>query len=216
VADAFKSRLAGFLALLGRPPVALTGSGLLVGAAIVTNALYMQPRPHPAPLVSTRYIEGASPVAEEPRAQRSDDLVLAVQSALRRTGHYGGPLDGLAGPQTREAILAFEAEAERPATGEASLELLAAIKTAKAGETDALAELAVGGQEEEPEHDSRVAAVQHALSIAAYGPLQADGVFGPQTREAILRFQRDHGLTPTGEISDALMVELRAAGALEE
>jgi peptidoglycan hydrolase-like protein with peptidoglycan-binding domain len=216
VADALRSRLASLFALLGRPSWALAASGLLVGAAIVTNALYMQPRPHPAPLVSTRHLEAASPVAEEPKAQRSNDLVLAVQSALRRTGHYGGPLDGLAGPQTREAILAFEAEADRPATGEASLELLAAIKAAKASDTGALEELAVGGQGGQPEPDSRVAAVQHALSIAAYGPLQADGVFGPQTREAILRFQRDHSLTPTGDISDGLMVELRAAGALEE
>ncbi len=216
MADAIKSRLAGLLALLGRPPVALTVSALLVAAAIAANALYMQPRPHPAPLVATRHRAAVSPKAEETKAQRSDDLVLAVQSALRRTGRYTGPLDGLAGPQTREAILAFEAAAGRPATGEASLELLAAIEAAKASDTDALAGLADGTQEPPAEPDSRVAAVQHALAIAAYGPLLADGVFGPQTREAILRFQRDHDLTPTGEISDGLIVELRATGALEE
>lgn len=208
-------------AWLARPPVLLATSGVLVGAAIAANALYMQPRPHPAPLVSTRHTGTASPKAVEERpAPRSDDLVLAVQSALRRTGHYMGPLDGLAGPQTRDSILAFEAEAGRPATGEASLDLLAAIDAAKASETDMLAELAIGSQagtrDEPAPPDERVAAVQHALSIAAYGPIQADGVFGPQTREAILRFQRDHGLPPTGEISDALMVELRAAGALED
>ena len=61
-----------------------------------------------------------------------------------------------------------------------------------------------------------VAAVQRALARAAYGPIRTDGVFGPQTREAIARFQADHGLSATGEISDALLLELRAAGALEE
>jgi hypothetical protein len=63
--------------------------------------------------------------------------------------------------------------------------------------------------------DPRVAAVQNALAKAAYGQLKADGYFGPQTRDAILRFQQDHGLPATGEISDALMVELRAVGALD-
>ena len=63
--------------------------------------------------------------------------------------------------------------------------------------------------------DKQVAAVQDALAKAAYGPVRADGVFGRQTRDAIVRFQQDHGLPVTGDISDALVVELRAVGALD-
>ena len=66
------------------------------------------------------------------------------------------------------------------------------------------------------ESDAQVAAIQRALSIAAYGPLVADGVFGAATRDAIVRFQKDRGLPETGEISDTLVVELRAAGALTD
>jgi peptidoglycan hydrolase-like protein with peptidoglycan-binding domain len=62
--------------------------------------------------------------------------------------------------------------------------------------------------------DVQIAAVQEALAKAAYGPLHADGFLGRQTREAIMRFQKDHDLPVTGDISDALIVELRAAGAL--
>jgi peptidoglycan hydrolase-like protein with peptidoglycan-binding domain len=58
--------------------------------------------------------------------------------------------------------------------------------------------------------------VQRALALAAYGPVGVDGFVGPQTREAIMRFQRDHNLPVTGEISDSLVIELRAAGALDE
>ena len=58
--------------------------------------------------------------------------------------------------------------------------------------------------------------MQHALAISAYGPLRMDGFLGPQTHDAIRRFQQDHGLQPTGEITDALIVELRAAGALTD
>jgi hypothetical protein len=63
--------------------------------------------------------------------------------------------------------------------------------------------------------DPGVLAVQQALSRAAYGPLQVDGVMGGQTREAIAAFQRDHDLPATGEITDSLIVELRAVGALD-
>jgi len=198
----------GLVAPFRRRSVLLAGSLLVVGGAIAANALFLQPRPHPAPLVVTR---GEA----EPAVQRSDDLVLAVQSALSRVGYYSGSLDGVAGPQTRAAILAFEAAVGRAQTGEASLDLLAAVKAAKASDATSLAELAAGPQEE-AKPDDRVAAVQRALAISAYGPLREDGILGPDTREAIIRFERDRGLPPTGEVSDRLIMELRAAGALED
>ncbi len=206
-----------------RPPALAAGGLVVVFALVAGNALLLQPQPHPAPLVSTRttpdeptrYLD-ASTLTAEPEAieRRADDLVLAVQSALRQSGHYGGPLDGLSGPQTEQAILVFQAASSLPATGEPSLELLAEIKAAKAQDQSSLAELAAA--EPEPTPDPRVAAVQHALAISAYGPLRMDGFLGPQTHDAIRRFQQDHGLQPTGEITDALIVELRAAGALTD
>jgi peptidoglycan hydrolase-like protein with peptidoglycan-binding domain len=204
--------------LLRRPPALLAISFAIIATAIATNALFLQSRPHPSPLVITRDVPVAPehPQPEDAREVRhSDDLVLAVQTALRRVGYYSGSLDGLTGPQTEAAIQAFEDANGLPQTGTASLELLAEIKGAKADDTASLTELAAG-QTPAAEPDTRVAAVQHALAIAAYGPLRTDGVFGPETREAIIRFQRDHSLPPTGEISDALIVELRASGALQD
>jgi peptidoglycan hydrolase-like protein with peptidoglycan-binding domain len=64
--------------------------------------------------------------------------------------------------------------------------------------------------------DANVAAVQEALGRAAYGALPTDGQVGTATREAVARFQADHGLAVTGEITDALVVELRALGMLPE
>ena len=126
---------AGIIELLRRPAALAAALFFLLGVGIVANALFMQPRPHPAPLVQTRV---------DPEA--------AIESA---------PAPAAAAP------------------------------------------------------DERVAVVQEALARSAYGPLTADGVFGPRTRDAIIRFQRDHGLPPTGAISDALVVELRAAGAID-
>jgi hypothetical protein len=47
-------------------------------------------------------------------------------------------------------------------------------------------------------NDSTVAAVQEQLARQGYYRGQVDGVVGPETRRAILRFQSEHGLRATG------------------
>lgn len=203
-------RLARIMSHLGRPGALVCATFLTLGAGIVANALFLQSGRHPAPLFSTRAVSGS------PEVPKRDDLVEAIQAGLRQAGYYAGPVDGLSGPQTSAAIAAYERATGRARTGTASPELLASIRSPKTHEPNpepALQPAASGGGDALP--DGRVAAVQSALSRAAYGPLRPDGQFGPQTRDAIMRFQRDHGLPQTGEISDALLVELRAAGAIE-
>ncbi len=169
---------------------------LALGAAIAANALLFQPRPHPAPLFATR-----APVQRS--TETGDPLVREIQEALSLSGRYSGTVDGIAGPQTEAAIQSFEEAAGLPATGQASAELLAEINRASEAP-----------QGEPATADPLVASVQSALALAAYGPLTADGVVGPDTRAAIVRFQRDHNLPVSGEISDGLIVELRAVGAM--
>lgn len=210
-------RVVGTLAhILLRPKRVIHGGFMLLAVGIASNALFLQGRPHPAPLFA--YPEAASRVAAptasvalsssdeaaESRLQEHDELVFAVQQALHAAGFYDGPIDGIAGPVTTAAIEAYErAEGQAP-TGTASLELLAALSSPEEG--DAAPSRA--------EPDPQLMAVQVALSRAAYGPLPADGIFGPQTRDAIARFQSDHGLKVTGEYSESLIVDLRAVGAL--
>jgi Putative peptidoglycan binding domain len=49
--------------------------------------------------------------------------------------------------------------------------------------------------------NSTVAAVQDRLAREGYYRGQIDGVLGPETRHAILRYQSNHGLRVTGELS---------------
>jgi peptidoglycan hydrolase-like protein with peptidoglycan-binding domain len=56
--------------------------------------------------------------------------------------------------------------------------------------------------------DSTVLEVQVALQKAGYNPGVADGVFGSRTREAISRYQRDHGLAVTGSITNPVLQAL--------
>lgn len=60
-----------------------------------------------------------------------------------------------------------------------------------------------------------VVAAQKALSELGYGPLKADGDLGPGTRQAIEKYQRDAGLTVTGELhAETLQILLDPAKRL--
>ena len=49
--------------------------------------------------------------------------------------------------------------------------------------------------------DSTVAAVQEQLARQGYYRGELDGMFGPETRRAIIRYQSDHGLAVTGRLN---------------
>ena len=55
---------------------------------------------------------------------------------------------------------------------------------------------------------------QRALAKLGYGPMKADGVLGPSTRQAIERFERDRRLTVTGDFAPRTARELPAASGL--
>jgi peptidoglycan hydrolase-like protein with peptidoglycan-binding domain len=179
--------------------------GLLCGLAIVGNAIFMQAGKHPAPLFSTREPSGTDQNAGDPF------LVTEIQQALAARNLYRGAVDGIAGPETRLAIRTFERNWGLPARGEPTEALLATLTTSP---DVAIARSAPADPDPVEAPDPRLAEVQAALSRAAYGPLNVDGLPGPQTRDAIMRFQLDEGLPVTGKIDDTLVKKLKAVGAL--
>ena len=152
----------GLVALLLRGAVGnpmATAGGLMMTAtaiAIMTNALALQPGVHPAPLfVGTRPVALATPAVAQPPALRSSDgssvgatdhsLIADIQQGLKDFGYYKGDVDGLDGPQTSQAILAFERAFRLTPTGEPSNNVLLAIrsvrpKTSLNGESPAAAD----------------------------------------------------------------------------
>lgn len=61
---------------------------------------------------------------------------------------------------------------------------------------------------------NRILAVQKSLARLGYGPIKVDGQPGSDTRQAILRFERDRNLPATGEINDRLIRELSAVSGM--
>jgi len=67
---------------------------------------------------------------------------------------------------------------------------------------------------DEGKDDRRVFGIQRLLSRAGY--LEADdvdGEYGPKTRDAVRRFQREEGLRVTGEADDSTLERLRQRAA---
>ena len=197
---------------------------LLAAGAILVNALYMQPGPHPAPIfavkqrpVADQVIAVAPRVRPEtppakPAGRSRAEITADIQRELARRGLYEGPSDGVIGPKTDAAIRDFEVSAKLKATGEPTEDVLRAIQARplkvepvpipRPAPRDPIADLIAPAP--------RVTAVQRALNDYGYGPVKATGLYGPETVAAIEKFERDRKMPVTGQISPRLIRELAA------
>ncbi|ANL71330.1 peptidoglycan-binding domain-containing protein [Rhizobium phaseoli] len=84
-------------------------------------------------------VTSATPAPAAP-AQQPSELVMGIQQQLVRRGLYNGIPDGIIGPRTSAAILFFQETVGMAQTGEATPEVLAALKTDAAGPSTVPAE----------------------------------------------------------------------------
>jgi peptidoglycan hydrolase-like protein with peptidoglycan-binding domain len=190
--------------------------------AIVTNALFMQKGPHPAPIFATRPLlkRGAGPaprlqaVQSTPVVDQANQariqLIGNIQRELSRKGFYDGPADGIWGAKTDAAVRDFVQTTGLKINPEATDGVLRAIAAynpkpanvpvAPAPASDPIAKLITPSK--------KVTAVQRALADFGYGQIKPTGAFDPDTRAAIEKFERDHRMPVTGQISDRFVREL--------
>ncbi len=132
-------------------------------------------------------------------------LVLATQRELAALGYYKGPVDGRYGPATRNAIIAFQKQAELPITGRPDQKTLDRLmyerKLANAARFTA-------SLPPEKVDVAQVRKVQERLARLGYQPGPVDGRIGAKTRTAIRQFQKDRGLPATGRIDNRFLKAL--------
>jgi peptidoglycan hydrolase-like protein with peptidoglycan-binding domain len=146
------------------------------------------------------------PRPQEAPVRSMNDLLQNIQRELSTRGYYNGAIDGQSGPRTEQAIRDFQ-KANGAGTLEPNDTLLAQIKNAPAkGEITGSIDAAPEGERK----SLRVLALQRALARLGYGPVRMTGTFGPDTKAAIERFERDWMMPVTGLMSENVFAKLAA------
>jgi hypothetical protein len=174
--DAVVARLPSMLGLLVTHRRDVVGGAVAMAAIalIVTNGLFMQSGPHPAPIFA---IKPLPVVANEPT--------------------------GAVIPRPRPAAVAETPKPELIATP-VPMPPRPRTQPAAAAHSDPIAELIA--QQPHP-----LSAVQRALNEYGYGPVKATGAYDDATRTAIKRFEKDHNLPLTGQVTPRFRRELATA-----
>ncbi len=174
--DAVVARLPSMLGLLVTHRRDVVGGAVAMAAIalIVTNGLFMQSGPHPAPIFA---IKPLPVVANEPT--------------------------GAVIPRPRPAAVA-ETPKPEPIATPVPMPPRPRTQPAAAAHSDPIAELIA--QQPHP-----LSAVQRALNEYGYGPVKATGVYDDATRTAIKRFEKDHNLPLTGQVTPRFRRELATA-----
>lgn len=162
-------------------------------SAIITNAVFLQTGPHPAPMfgsvVHMQQANLASVALPRPRPAEADAAPTETHSI---EPHMSEKANELRLPESRgsdplgnlvKATVAPPANALRPPAPIPTMQITGS---------------------------HRVAAVQRALTEYGFGQLKATGTVGADTQAAIMRFERDRRLPVTGQVSERLVHELSA------
>jgi peptidoglycan hydrolase-like protein with peptidoglycan-binding domain len=199
-----------------------------------SNALWYQPNAHRDAFFQTRPLDAyKAPVLPQIHSKlggggkedvfkivkdvelQADPVVRDIQSALQDMAMYDGSVDGVAGPKTLAAIRAFQKRAGLEPNGKAGAPLLDAIRTAsvpapklpvsKLKVVKPKAEAQKTPAVEAKSASSDIARIQAALKLHGHDGIEADGIAGTKTRDAIRAFQAKLKMTVTGEPDAALL-----------
>lgn len=151
-----------------------------------------------------------TPVATDPDTGVDVDVVRAIQRELAHRGYEPGPADGLVHAVTRAAVMAYEHDYGLPLTGQPSEHLLKMILFGVPADA-----AKSSGSEPLPQAREVIRKVQDLLASLGY-PIKVDGQMGKETARSIRAFEAQHGLTPSGRVSGALLLKLHEASVRQQ
>ena len=118
--------------------------------------------------------------------------VRVLQRKLRTLGWRPGPVDGMFGARTEQAVVGFQRATGLVPDG------IAGPRTRNALDRTRQKPLARGAGYRPPAGSPRVRMLQERLRGAGFNPGPVDGVFGPRTQAAVERLQQAGGLSADG------------------
>lgn len=193
--------------LLHSPKDSLAGLVAVAAVgAIVANALFLQTGRHPAPMFGTvinlpapSSVSLSNPLPR-PRPVGADTSPLEP----RATEFRAEPK-----PVERAAEKPAEKPVEATASTRASDPMANLVKATTSTPPAAMRPPAPIPMQSPAAR--RIAGVQRALSEYGYGNLKITGTMSAETQSAIQKFEREHKMQVTGQVSDRLLRELGAA-----
>jgi len=120
-----------------------------------------------------------------------------VQQLLLDLGYYNGTVTGTVGTLTRDAVVQFQRNNGLAADGVIDAQLVTAVRkvwTARYSNQPTRTVLSTGARGE------NVRSVQRRLSELGYYKNAQDGIFGNNTKNAVVAFQKEYRLNPTGRV----------------
>jgi len=160
------------------------------------------------------------------------DDIRIVQRVLIERGLLHGEADGVLGPETREAVSAFQRQQGIEVTG--SIDTRTVSSLGVSGRLSQQANQSISQSQSSPtgaqtsttghgqtspavdlSHDD-IRVVQRVLIERGLLHGEADGVLGPETREAVSAFQRQQGIEVTGSIDTRTVSSLGVSGRLSQ
>jgi hypothetical protein len=188
-----------------------TLAGLVAVAAvcaIVANALFLQTGRHPAPMFGTVInlpVPSSVPLSNplpRPRPVGADTSPLEPKATEFRVEPK--PAERAAERAPEKPV---EATASTPRSGDPMTNLVKATTSPSVAVARPPAPIPV----QQSPAARRVSGVQRALSEYGYGQLKVTGTMSGETQSAIQKFEREHKMQVTGQVSDRLLRELGAA-----
>jgi len=180
-------------------------AGLLAFAAvsaIVANALFLQAGRHPAPMFGSSIAVPAAALTSAnllPRPRPAEAALFESRPIEIRPAEPKAVDSKSADAKSTDPMASLvKATTGAPVTPSNAVRPPAPIPTASRSDA-----VQITGSR-------RVAAVQRVLTEYGYGQLKATGTIGSDTQGAIQKFEREHKMPPTGQVSDRLVRELIA------
>jgi hypothetical protein len=181
--------------------------------AIIVNALFLQERPHSSPMFGS--------IVTMPAPVQVPNSPLPRQRPTEATRSEATPAETKAPDSRTVETRAVEAKIAEPKGTEVRssdplANLVKATSPAPAATSSIIrppAAIPVSSRNDgvlSPGGSRRVAAAQRSLTEYGYGQLKPTGIIGPDTKAAIVKFERERKIPATGQMNERVVRELSA------